>query len=164
MTLSCVVKGQPLPEVSWSDGKIVFSSTERTNVSEIFAKSNHTVVYLDNTGYQPHDKLKDQYHSTISSLGYGYLKLETTFKDRNIFAPNVFKCITKNAYGNDERDIKIELKNFIRFADGKSLEIRQTVELNDRLDFECDIEGDPRPTIRWSLVSFISNSFTIVYY
>lgn len=149
--LSCIAKGQPTPKISWSYGhNNVVATTENVDLEKSF-----TTLYLDAKGNEIENHLDsvDPFYSQVKKLDDNSLQLDVIFKDRTAFAPNIFRCDAINAHDSDDESIKVELREYIKFADEDGTEAHYPADLSEELDLECNIEGDPRPTIRWVFVS-----------
>lgn len=161
LTVSCVVKGHPMPEVSWSTSKSELFSTKKMNLEKHFARSSGMEIFTNAQG-RPVNQFqvgKGEYYFHLMQTDEGYLRINFVFNNRKSIDLNELFCKAKNIHGEDENSIKLEgsgAKEFIRFDDNGGSEVHRNVKLNTNLDLKCNIEGFPKPSIRWTFVSFHS--------
>lgn len=160
MRLSCTVKGFPLPIISWGSNTSVLISTDTVDVKEIFTRAPTSVLYLNERGREmtSDDFTKfiasdEQYYSELTKLDGVSWKIDIIFKDKSTVISNTFVCAAQNAHGRAEKAVKTKSVQALTFGDGKGAEVYHTVELDQQLDLDCDIDGTPPPLIRWSFVS-----------
>jgi len=158
LTLSCFVSGSPFPKITWSDNKVVLSSTELLDVGEYFSRSPHSFVLIDNRGNeinQTQASLMNHY-SQLTVLEDDSLKFDIIFKDKTK-APSKLTCSAENEHNKDNSTIKPNLKEGIRYGEDFGAEVALSVDLEQKLVLKCNIEGLPSPTYRWVYVSFIAD-------
>lgn len=153
MTISCMVEGNPLPEILWKDKDLnTLASTKKLDFTKF--KTNE-LIRLDGDGnlLQGLTESVDQLNSQVTKLSENSLKLEVTFKDRNLHVPNNFRCEASNVHGDDFGEIEIESENYIKYADEDEGEVFLSSELGETIDLNCNIEGNPKPEYLWRFVS-----------
>ena len=156
--LSCTVRANPLPIVSWTFNGHIYTTTSRVKVEEVFSNSTDNVIYFDSFGnginYLDPFKLQissEKYYSKLTKIDSKTLKLDLIYKDpRDILHLRQFDCYTFNALGRDKRsvDIKVKQKPFIEkqnMAKQKNLEILEHMPM----ELNCLAEGYPKPEITW---------------
>lgn len=163
MRLSCTAKGFPLPIISWGSKTSVLISTDAVDVKEIFTRAPSSVLYLDERGRKMtgDDFIKfvasdDQYYSELTKLNGVSWKFDIIFKDRSTVISNTFVCAAENAHSRIEKEVNTKSAQALTFGDGKGAEVYHTVELDQQLDLDCAIDGNPPPATRWSFVSSAS--------
>lgn len=156
--LSCTVRANPLPIVSWTFNGHIYTTTSRVKVDEVFINSTDNIVYFDSFGnginYLDPFKLhqsSEKYYSKLTKIDLKTLKLDIIYKNpKDILHLRQFNCYTFNALGRDEKsvNIKVTQKPYIEKQDlvrQKDLEILEHMPM----ELHCLVEGYPKPVIKW---------------
>ncbi|KAA0186981.1 Hemicentin 1, partial [Fasciolopsis buskii] len=111
---------------------------KRLNCNVLDAKPPATVMWLKDN--QPID-------FAISSK-YGLDKYDLIIRDIKAKDEGIYTCIARNVVGKAKFDIELDVQSKPSFMDpetGKLIEVTQ----GDNLVLECQVEGDPKPTVEW---------------
>jgi hypothetical protein len=157
LRISCIVKGNPLPKVSWVTEQSVLSSTDRLDLEDLFKKS--PVIYLDSRGNlqrYSNFRSRESFQAQLSKEGESLLRFDLIFKDK--FSVNLanLKCEAENVHGKDEKAITLKEpveERTLKFIDGKGEEVQLDVQFGKQIDLNCAIERPMRTEVRWIVVS-----------
>lgn len=159
LTISCTVRGQPLPNITLGDTKRILSSTKEIGGAEISSRPAKSILYLNESGKEMKQmdqkklfNLKIPYYSRLTKIDDSSIMFDVIFKDKKSVNANTFVCSTENSHGKDMKQIEVASNKDPKFSDGRH-EIYQTVEFNEPLDLKCEVEGFPKPSINWMFVS-----------
>lgn len=157
MKLSCTVRGNPLPVVSWITNGHILSTTSKLNLEKLFATVNDSAIYFSGYGnsisyLDPFSlkKSKEKFHSKLTKLSEHSLKLDVVFKERNTKVSGNYDCYAYNALGRDNKkvEVKVSEKPFVNEKQMKNLEELEVFE-GLPLILSCLISGEPTPKIFW---------------
>ena len=157
MKLSCTVRGNPIPVVSWITNGHILSTTSKLNLEKLFSTVQDSVIYFNGFGntitYLDPFKLKkssDKYYSKLTKIDEKSLKLDVIFKDRSLKVAGKYQCYAYNALGRAEKnvDVKVYEKPFVA---EKQVEQKSQVQSLEGLPLllTCLISGEPLPKISW---------------
>jgi hypothetical protein len=157
MKLSCLVRGNPMPIVSWISNGHILSTTSKLNLEKILKTVQDSTVYFNGFGnsisYLDPFRLKqsnEKFYSQLTKVDEKTLKLEIVFRNRDQKAAGKYQCYAYNALGRDEKilDVKVQQKPFVN--EKQSLKMHETEVLeNLSLFLVCLISGTPSPRISW---------------
>lgn len=157
MTISCSARGNPMPIISWISNGHILSTTSKLNLGKLFSAVQDSEIYFNGFGnsitYLDPFKLKqlnDKFYSKLTKLDDKTMKLDLTFRDRNLRVAGNYQCYAYNALGRDDRTVEVKIleKPFVNE--------KQVDQLNDNEVLEglpllltCLISGEPAPKISW---------------
>lgn len=157
MKLSCTVRGNPMPVISWISNGHILSTTSKLNLEKLFATVQDSVIYFNGFGstitYLDPFKLKklsEKFYSQLTKLNEKSLKLDVIFKDRSLKVAGKYQCYAYNALGRDEKNINVKVYEK-PFATEKQIEQLNDNELLEGLPLllTCLVSGEPSPKISW---------------
>lgn len=155
--LSCTVKGNPLPVVSWISNGHILSTTSKLNLEKLFATVAGSVVHFNGYGnsisYLDPFQLKkasDKFYSQLTKLDEKSIKLEIVFRDRSPSVAGGYNCYAYNALGRDEKkvDVRVLEKPFVNEREMLQLYSNEVLEGLPLL-LTCLMSGEPSPQITW---------------
>lgn len=150
LTILCEAKGHPLPNLSWFDGRTVLSTTKQLDLDKALTKDQ--TIFMDSRGnISKHPRSREFYHAQVTKDSS--LKLKIIFRNKNDARLKNVRCEAENIHGKDEKSLLQDEMNTLRFADGNKTEVQYSMEYGQKFDLNCEIEGTPRPKIRWNFVS-----------
>ena len=157
-TISCVVKGSPLPQISWFNWDLLVLSTDKVDLETFDSKTSN--ILLDSKGQQVSEydlrRLREKFYAKLSMQEHN-LRLDMIFENGNSADFNNFKCEAKNMHGVSEKEIQIDeatQKKLLRFTDGRGDDVNHDVQFGEQLDLNCEIESLSKSNVRWIFVSF----------
>lgn len=157
VSISCVVKGRPLPNIIWTDERSVLASSLNSNMRARFDRSPLSSIYFNEYGQEvsysdTEDLVKSKFNffSKLTNINENTLKLDMTFKKKYIDGLGTLKCSAENDKGAEEKEL---VKKFIRFNDRVGSKLSYNAVLEESLILECNIIGNPKPKITWKFVS-----------
>lgn len=156
MKLSCTVRGNPLPVVSWISNGHILSTTSKLNLEKLFATVDDSTIFFNGFGntityLNPFmlKKSKEKFYSQLTKVNEKSLKFDVLFKDRDKFAGN-YQCYAFNALGADKRNVEVKIyqKPSVNEKQMKSLDEIEVLEGLPLL-LTCLMSGLPTPEISW---------------
>lgn len=157
MKLSCTVRGNPMPVVSWISNGHILSTTSKLNLEKLFSTVQDSVIYFNGFGntitYLDPFKLKkstEKFYSQLTKLSDKSLKLDVIFKDRSLKVAGKYQCYGYNAIGRDEKTVEVKVyeKPFVTEKQSEKLNDNELLEGLPLL-LTCLISGEPAPKISW---------------
>lgn len=157
MKLSCLVRGNPMPIVSWISNGHILSTTSKLNIEKIFKTVQDSTVFFNGYGnsitYLDPFKLKqsnEKFYSQLSKIDEKLVKLEIFFKNRDLKVAGNYQCYAYNALGRDSKvlEVKIQQKPFVNEKQSVQIEDSEVLE-SLPLFLTCLISGTPAPKISW---------------
>lgn len=157
MRLSCTVRGNPLPVVSWISNGHILSTTSKLNLEKLFTTVQVSVIYFNGYGnsitYLDPFKLKmlkDKFYSQLTKLSDKSMKLDVVFRDRSAKIAGNYQCYGYNALGRDDKTVEVKVyeKPFVNEKQMNQLNDNEVLEGLPLL-LTCLISGDPTPKIKW---------------
>lgn len=157
MRLSCVVRGNPLPVVSWISNGHILSTTSKLNIDKLlttvkessiyFSSYGNSITYLDPFNLR---RNKEEFYSHLTKLDEKSLKLEVVFRDRGLKVAGNYQCYAYNALGRDEKTVRVQVqeKPFVNERQMDQLYENEVLEGLPLL-LSCLISGEPTPNILW---------------
>ena len=156
-TISCVVKGSPVPTVSWFNADLLVVSTDKVDSAAFVTTTSN--ILLDSKGNQVSEyelrRLRENFHAKLSREENN-LRLDLIYKNGNSVDFRSFKCKAENLHGVSEKVIQIDdsiHEKLLRFTDGRGDEVNHNVQLGEKLDLNCEIESPSKANVRWIFVS-----------
>jgi hypothetical protein len=157
-TISCIVKGNPMPTVTWFDRDLVVVSTEKINLTKSFAR--YPIVYLNMNGkeIEPHEiyKINEKFYAQVKSESEGTVRLNVVYKSKYSEDFSNFKCEAENIHGLTKKQVIVdqkELEKPLRFTDDRNGDINVESEVGERVELNCEVESSSASTVRWIFVS-----------
>ncbi|VDP65418.1 unnamed protein product [Echinostoma caproni] len=135
------IGGTKAPSISFTQPKQVALQglqEKRLNCNVLDAKPAATVMWLKDN--QPID--------FGGSSKYSLDKYDLIIRDIRAKDEGIYTCIARNVVGKAKFDIELDVQAKPSFLDpdsGKRIEVTQ----GDNLVLECQVEGDPKPTVEW---------------
>ena len=157
MKLSCLVRGNPMPIVSWISNGHIISTTSKLNIEKIFKTVQDSTVFFNGYGnsitYLDPFKLKqsnENFYSKLSKINEKSVKLEIIFKNRDLKVAGKYQCYAYNALGRDSKVVEVEIKQKPYVNEKQSVQIEDSEVLESLpLFLTCLISGLPAPKISW---------------
>lgn len=157
MKLSCTVRGNPMPVVSWISNGHILSTTSKLNLLKLFSTVDDSkisfngfgngITYLDPFTLK---KSKEKFYSQLTKLSEKSVKLDVVFRDRDVKVAGVYQCYAYNALGRDDK--KVEVNVYEKpFVNEKQMQNLDEIEVLEGLPLllSCLMSGEPIPKISW---------------
>lgn len=156
--LSCSVRGNPTPIISWLSNGHILSTTSKLNFekllstthesSMLFTGHGHSITQLDPFRIRT---MKEKFYSQLSKLDDKTLKLDIIFTEKNERMSGNYKCYVYNALGRSERSVDVEILKEPTINENEVLDFSREIELLENLPLiiACPISGKPAPSISW---------------
>lgn len=157
MRLSCTVRGNPLPIVTWISNGHIFSTTSRLNLEKLFTTVGDSTIFFNGYGngisYLDPFKLKqlnEKFYSQLTKIDEKTLKLDMVFKNLDIQAAGNYQCYAYNALGRDEKVVEVKVHQKPYINEKQTIQISE-IEVLESLPLllVCLISGEPKPTVTW---------------
>ncbi|XP_070504621.1 hemicentin-2-like [Chironomus tepperi] len=156
--LSCTVRANPLPIVSWTFNGHIYTTTSRVKIDEVFTNLTGNVVYFDKFGnginFLDPFKLStssEKYYSMLTKIDSKTLKLDMIYKNpKDLLHQRQFNCYTFNALGRDEKSVNINVTQK-PYIEKENMIKQKDVEILEHMPMElhCLVEGYPKPQVKW---------------
>lgn len=154
LTVSCVVKGLPLPQVLWAQTRSTLSV--KLDLARYFVKDSSSEILVDNRGntLDQTGAERSNYYFRIAPSDPGAFKISIVFTDKRRMDVTELRCRAENVHKRDEKSFKIENyeKDFIEFVDEERDEDDVDVKLNEDFELLCNVIGAPKPYVQWTFV------------
>lgn len=157
MKLSCTVRGNPMPVVSWISNGHILSTTSKLNLDKLFSTEHESVIYFNGFGnsisYLDPFKLKmskDAFYSQLTKLTDKSIKLDVVFRERDVRVAGNYQCYAYNALGRDEKNVEVNIYEK-PFVNERQMDKLVSLEVLEGLPLllACLMSGEPSPRITW---------------
>lgn len=148
ITLSCVARGNPIPQFSWG-GKQVRGMTKENYLEVEKSLKDAKELYFNDKGDMSTVE-SPQHNSKLTKIDKHIYKFETTIKFMAGMVNVDFSCITKSHLGADVKFVRIQMNEKPLNANKKKVEtFNQIYEVGQKIALECPLTGRPAPTYNW---------------
>lgn len=102
-TLSCTVRGNPMPVVAWIHNGKALASTSKLNIQKMFAQLTDGKSGIS----LPKNPFQVSIHSNLHKIGIDGLQLDLVFEKIHNNVAGKYSCYTFNAVGQDEKNTQV---------------------------------------------------------
>lgn len=156
LRLSCTVRGNPMPVISWIKNGHILSTSSKLNLAKLFTSVEYPVYFNgfgNSISYLDPFEVKrsnEKFYSQLTKLDDKSMKLEIVFRDRDLKKSGTYNCYGYNALGRDEQAVEVKIYEKPAVNEKQMTQLRD-IEVLERLPLllSCLITGEPSPKIIW---------------
>lgn len=157
--LTCTVRGNPTPIISWLSNGHILSTTSKLNFKKLLASTHDSSMLFTGHGQSLKQldshrirNIKEKFYSQLTKLDEKTLRLDIVFAEKHERMSGNYKCYAYNALGRSEQSVDVDILKEPTINENEVLDFSRSIELLENLPLiiACPIFGNPQPSILWS--------------